>query len=53
MISTYESKSPAIFSAESIRAMSPLGKEIASMLEKAGYIKITEPAASGVRLHDR
>ena len=49
MISTHESKSPAIFSAESIRAMSPLGKEIASMLERAGYIKITGPTAPDVK----
>lgn len=40
-------KNPAIFSAESIRAMSPLGKEIAAMLKDAGYIAITEQPNAG------
>jgi len=40
MAPTPESKSPAVFSIESIRAMSPMGQEIASMLEEAGYIQV-------------
>jgi len=40
-------KNPAIFSAESIRAMSPIGREIADLLKDAGYITIVEQPTKG------
>ena len=48
MISTPDPKSAAVFDAASIKAMSPLGQEIAAMLEQAGYITIIKAPAQKV-----
>jgi hypothetical protein len=45
MISPADSKNTAVFQASSIRAMSPMGREIAAMLKDAGYIEIIEQPA--------
>lgn len=49
MKSTLEPKKETVFQRTSINGMSLMAKEIAAMLEKAGYIKITDVSAGDVR----
>jgi hypothetical protein len=43
--SSSDVKSVPVFSATSIRAMSPIAKEIAILLQQAGYIRVADDAA--------